>query len=54
MIIDAKGVPYVIEVNTIPGMTEMSLLPMAAQSAGISYGALVEEMLFAATLDSEL
>ncbi len=52
MIIDHKGVPYVIEVNTVPGMTKMSLLPMAALSAGISYGALVEEMLCSAKLDS--
>ncbi len=51
MIIDAEGKPYVIEVNTVPGMTEMSLLPKAALSAGISYGALVEEMLLTATLD---
>lgn len=51
MIIDAKGVPYVIEVNTVPGMTEMSLLPMAAKSAGISYGVLVEKILLGATLD---
>lgn len=54
MIIDAKGDPYVIEVNTIPGMTEMSLLPMAAKSAGISYGALVEGMLRAALVDTPL
>lgn len=54
MIIDAEGVPYVIEVNTVPGMTEMSLLPMAARSAGISYGVLVEKMLLAATLDSNV
>lgn len=53
MIIDARGVPYVIEVNTVPGMTEMSLLPMAANSAGISYGALVEKILLGATLDSD-
>lgn len=52
IIIDLRGVPYVIEVNTVPGMTEMSLLPKAAISAGISYGALVEDMLKAATLDS--
>ncbi|MBE9531339.1 MAG: D-alanine--D-alanine ligase [Proteobacteria bacterium] len=53
IIISAKGDPYVIEVNTVPGMTEMSLLPKAALSAGISYGALVEEMLVKATLDSQ-
>lgn len=38
------GHPYVLEVNTIPGMTETSLLPMAARAAGMSYGELVERM----------
>jgi D-alanine-D-alanine ligase len=32
-----KGEPFVLEVNTIPGMTETSLLPEAAGVAGISY-----------------
>ncbi len=50
MIIDASGTPYVIEVNTIPGMTEASLLPMAARSAGVSYGALCEKILVGARL----
>ena len=31
------GEPFVLEVNTIPGMTEASLLPEAAAAAGISY-----------------
>ncbi|MDD3089387.1 MAG: D-alanine--D-alanine ligase [Candidatus Omnitrophica bacterium] len=34
------GRPYVLEVNTIPGMTERSLLPMAARSAGMDFTAL--------------
>ncbi len=38
------GKPYVLEVNTIPGMTETSLLPMAAKAAGMSYAELVERM----------
>lgn len=38
------GRPYVLEVNTIPGMTETSLLPMAAQAAGLAYDELVERM----------
>ena len=32
-----QGEPFVLEVNTIPGMTEASLLPEAAAAAGISY-----------------
>ena len=35
MIVDAAGEPWVLEVNTSPGMTETSLLPMAAGAAGM-------------------
>lgn len=42
------GTPYVLEVNTVPGMTDLSLLPMAAMAAGIDYGTLVELMLLKA------
>ncbi|NOY52463.1 MAG: D-alanine--D-alanine ligase [Deltaproteobacteria bacterium] len=42
----AKGMrPSVLEVNTIPGMTATSLLPKAAQAAGIPFGELVERIL---------
>jgi len=34
-----------LEINTIPGMTERSLLPMAAAQARISYEALTERIL---------
>ncbi len=37
--------PFVLEVNTIPGMTETSLLPKAAGEAGISFDELVERIL---------
>lgn len=37
VILSDKGDPFVLEVNTIPGMTEASLLPEAASAAGISY-----------------
>ena len=46
--VDPAGYPYVLEVNTIPGMTETSLLPMAAKEAGISYDELVEMILSSA------
>jgi len=39
--VDGSGKAYVLEVNTIPGMTELSLFPMACRKAGISF----EEML---------
>jgi D-alanine-D-alanine ligase len=35
-IVDREGRPWVLEVNVSPGMTETSLLPMAAQAAGMS------------------
>lgn len=43
MIIE-DGIPYVLELNTSPGMTETSLLPMAAAAAGMSFGDLVEKL----------
>lgn len=46
--IHPNGRPYVLELNTIPGMTERSLLPMAAAQQGMAYDALVEAMLQAA------
>lgn len=46
--------PQVLEINTIPGMTETSLLPMAAEAAGISFESLVEKMLLSACLDGRL
>jgi D-alanine-D-alanine ligase len=39
------GAPFVLEVNTIPGLTPRSLLPKAAQAAGISFTQLIQEML---------
>ena len=39
------GTPYALEVNTIPGMTETSLLPKAAAAAGISFRELVLRIL---------
>ena len=43
--------PYVLEINTSPGMTSHSLVPMAARAAGISYPALCLELIRHATLD---
>ena len=36
-ILSESGQPFILEINTIPGMTEASLLPEAAAAAGISY-----------------
>jgi D-alanine-D-alanine ligase len=43
--ITPRGRPYVLELNTVPGMTETSLLPMAAVQAGIGYEELTERIL---------
>ena len=44
-IIDRQKGPMIIEVNTLPGMTDVSLFPDAANYAGISYEDLVERIL---------
>ena len=51
VILDDKGTPYVLEINTIPGMTPVSLLPMAAKQAGLDFDELVIEILATAQLD---
>jgi D-alanine-D-alanine ligase len=45
---------YVLEVNTLPGMTPTSLLPKIADAAGIDYGNLCEMILSSATLHAGL
>jgi D-alanine-D-alanine ligase len=44
--------PFLLEMNTSPGMTSHSLVPMSARAAGISYEALCLQLVAAATLDS--
>jgi D-alanine-D-alanine ligase len=44
VIVRPKGDPVVLEVNTLPGMTETSLLPKAAAAAGIGYAELCQRM----------
>jgi D-alanine-D-alanine ligase len=41
----AAGRLYVLEVNTIPGMTPTSLLPQAAEHAGISFSQLLDRLI---------
>ncbi len=43
--LDTAGKPWLIEVNTVPGMTDHSLVPMAAKQAGIDFEQLVLEIL---------
>ena len=44
--------PFLLEMNTSPGMTSHSLVPMSARAAGISYEALCLQLISGATLDS--
>jgi D-alanine-D-alanine ligase len=54
MIVSERGNEYLLEVNTIPGMTATSLLPKIAAHAGLDFGALLDEMLGAARCHAEV
>jgi D-alanine-D-alanine ligase len=45
VMVRGNGDPVVLEVNTLPGMTELSILPEAAAAAGLSYAQLCQRML---------
>ena len=51
MIDGATRRPYLLEINTSPGMTSHSLVPMSARAAGLSYEALCVQLLSMAALD---
>ncbi|HOQ04942.1 MAG TPA: D-alanine--D-alanine ligase [Anaerohalosphaeraceae bacterium] len=51
MIIDSEGTPWVLEINTLPGFTSHSLLPMAAARAGLDPTQLCLKILETAWLD---
>ena len=44
IIVDADDVPWILEVNTVPGLTALSLLPDAARAAGIEFDQLVTRL----------
>jgi D-alanine-D-alanine ligase len=48
MVVSDDGLPYVLETNTSPGMTAMSLLPMAAEAADMSFQDVVERLICSA------
>ncbi len=50
---EGSNTPYVLEVNTLPGMTTTSLLPKIAASAGMDFKALIEEILRLAVKEKE-
>lgn len=45
IILDDAGVPWVLELNSIPGMTSTSLLPLAAAAAGLTMADILRELL---------
>jgi D-alanine-D-alanine ligase len=45
MMMDAEGELWVLEVNTLPGMTETSLLPKSAAQEGVGFDELVQELI---------
>ena len=53
MIDAASRKPYLLEINTSPGMTGHSLVPMSARAAGLSYEDLCLQLLASAALDQE-
>ena len=44
IMLDAANNPYLLEINTLPGFTPVSLLPEAAKHAGIEFGPLVDRL----------
>jgi len=45
VMVTAGGHPVVLEVNTLPGLTELSIMPEAAAAAGLNYGQLCQRMI---------
>jgi len=43
--VTADGTPYLLEVNTLPGMTATSLLPQEAQAVGLSFEQLLTRLI---------
>ena len=52
LMLDESGRPWVLEVNTVPGMTDHSLAPKAATRAGLSLGVLCDRLLLSALAHS--
>lgn len=45
LMVDEAGQPFLLEINTVPGMTDHSLVPMAARAAGMDFDTLVVRIL---------
>jgi D-alanine-D-alanine ligase len=44
LIVDAEGIPWLLELDTCPGLTDTSLVPLAAQAAGLAFEDLCERL----------
>jgi D-alanine-D-alanine ligase len=53
LIVDADGTPWLLELDTCPGLTETSLVPLAAEAASMSFPALCERLLQLALRDAD-
>jgi D-alanine-D-alanine ligase len=53
IIVDEHSNPWVLEVNTVPGLTEVSLLPDAAKAAGVAFDELCQRLIEHAVARSE-
>jgi len=51
VMVDGRDQPWILEVNTVPGMTGHSLVPMAAKAAGVSFDQLVIRILEGARVE---
>lgn len=54
LMLDQNQQPYLLEINTVPGMTDHSLVPMAAKQAGISFSELVWQILESTLVSAEV
>jgi D-alanine-D-alanine ligase len=45
MVVDKGGIPFILELNTLPGMTQTSLLPEIAREVGITFDVLIHQIL---------
>ncbi len=53
LIVDAAGIPWFLEANVLPGLTETSLLPLALEAAGHDIGWVYSALAEAAIRDSK-
>ena len=52
LVVDGDGTPWVLEVDTCPGLTETSLLPLAAEAGGLNFTELCTRLVTVALEDA--